>query len=283
LSFRSNTTYSTLLKAARKAARERAAELTAQTLSLRGRAAAGVAGGAALGVLTLGSAVGALAAADPAETATATAAGQSAGAGKAGRAAGVRPEQVAEKAGSMAAKAGKAAAKKVTGTAESADSTSATAREVIKLAEKQVGISEGKGSMTKFHDWYVKSPAAKLTAARDGGEIAEYKGASWCDMFVSWVGEKTGAKGMGADAWTVAHAKWFKKTDRWGETPRPGAVVFFDWEDEGVDAIKHVGLVVKKNSNGTISTIEGNTGDAVKKKVRKPAQIAGYGYPDYRK
>ncbi|WP_230421325.1 CHAP domain-containing protein [Actinomadura soli] len=157
--------------------------------------------------------------------------------------------------------------------------------EVIKLAEKQVGISEGKGGMTKFHKWYVSTPHAAETAQRDGGfSVNDYKGAQWCNMFVSWLGAQTGVKNMGWDAYTVQHATWFKKTDRWGKAAKPGAVVFFDW-DKGsrgsIGDIDHVGLVVKDNGNGTVKTIEGNTENAVNKKTRDKSEIVGYGYPDY--
>jgi len=157
--------------------------------------------------------------------------------------------------------------------------------EVIKLAQKQVGISEGKGKQTKFHDWYVSTPHAKATAKRDGGfSVKAYNGAQWCDMFVSWLGAQTGVKNMGWDAYTVQHATWFKKTDRWGSKPKPGAVVFFDWKDGSkgsIGDIDHVGLVVKDNGNGTVKTIEGNSDDQVQKKTRDTSEIVGYGYPDY--
>ncbi|GGU05096.1 CHAP domain-containing protein [Actinomadura citrea] len=157
--------------------------------------------------------------------------------------------------------------------------------EVIKLAQKQVGIHEGKGGETKYHKWYVSTPQAKATAKRDGGfSVKEYNGAQWCNMFVSWLGAQTGVKNMGWDAYTVQHASWFKQTDRWGHTAKPGAVVFYDWQDgskAGIGDIDHVGIVVKDNGNGTISTIEGNTDNAVQKKVRDKSQVVGYGYPDY--
>lgn len=304
--------------------RTRAGELTTQTLSLRGRAAAAAAGGATMGVLALGSAVGAMASTAPVpEVQTVAGVAGVAGAGKGGTAA--QPGQLAgslgesaikaarpggsggsdesendedsgenEKSiGTVAAKAGDAQRK--TGAAGSAgngaedaeeggngeDAESASADDVIELARKQVGISEGSGGATKFHDWYIGNKAAKLTAARDGGSPSSYKGAAWCDMFVSWLGEKTGVKGMGADAYTVSHAKWFKKTGRWGQEPKPGAVVFFAWDGGGIPAIEHVGVVVKDNGDGTVKTIEGNTEDAVKEKTRSESQIAGYGYPDY--
>ncbi|MFD0687373.1 CHAP domain-containing protein [Actinomadura fibrosa] len=159
------------------------------------------------------------------------------------------------------------------------------ASEVIKMAESQIGVHEGAGGMTKYHRWYVSTPHAKATASRDGGRVAEYNGASWCNMFVSWVGAQVGAQGMGWDAYTVQHATWFKKSGKWGTTPKPGAVVFFDFKDGrsgGISGIEHVGFVKKDNGDGTITTVEGNTGNAVKEKVRKESQVVGYGYPDYR-
>ncbi|WP_141576535.1 CHAP domain-containing protein [Actinomadura sp. WMMA1423] len=159
------------------------------------------------------------------------------------------------------------------------------ADEVIKLAKKQVGVREGRGGETKYHKWYVSTPHAKATAKRDGGfSVKEYNGAQWCNMFVSWLGAQTGVKNMGWDAYTVQHASWFKQTDRWGHKAKPGAVVFFDWQDgskAGIGDIDHVGIVVKDNGNGKITTIEGNTENAVKQKVRDKSEVVGYGYPDY--
>ncbi|MFF5258501.1 CHAP domain-containing protein [Actinomadura viridis] len=334
------------------AVRERAGELTSQTLGLRGKAAAGVAGGAAIGVLALGSAVGGtVAAADTSADARRASAGATSGApsgapsvaeaavrqsapGERLDAPGERLGSAGERLGSAAGRLGSpgealdspgerlgsaaerldAAAKalgsgkgampaapevagkpaRVKGStgvvqkgglteAQVAQGPSATVDEVLKLAAKQVGISEGKRGQTKFHDWYVSTESARKTAERDGGRVSSYNGAAWCNMFVSWVGSQTGLKGMGWDAYTVSHAQWFKKTDRWGQKAKPGAVVFFNWGQGGIGGIEHVGLVVKDNGNGTISTIEGNAEDKVKKKIRKKSQVAGYGYPDYRK
>ncbi|MEU8305868.1 CHAP domain-containing protein [Actinomadura sp. NPDC048955] len=159
----------------------------------------------------------------------------------------------------------------------------ASAQDVINLARTQVGTHEDASGNSKFNNWYVGSPLGEQNAHRIGaGSASVYKGQSWCDMFVSWLGQHTGTKGMGADAYTVSHAKWFKKTGRFGETPKPGAVVFFAWNGGGIKGVEHVGIVVKDNHDGTINTIEGNTGDAVKKKVRDTSTVAGYGYPEYR-
>jgi surface antigen len=101
-------------------------------------------------------------------------------------------------------------------------------------------------------------------------------------MFVSWVGAQLGVKGMGADAFTRTHAEWFKDQGRWGQTPTPGAVVFYSWSgSKSIDSIDHVGIVLKDNHNGTIQTVEGNTDNAVKIRTRDVSSVVGYGYPEY--
>ncbi|MFC6878533.1 CHAP domain-containing protein [Actinomadura yumaensis] len=180
--------------------------------------------------------------------------------------------------------AGKPAdAKPVGSEAAKAGAQGGRAQDVIKLARTQVGISEDGSGNTKFNEWYAGSDLGKANAKRAGASSADvYKGQSWCDMFVTWLGQETGAKGMGSDAYTVDHAQWFKDHGRFGDKAKPGAVVFFAWGGGGISDIDHVGIVVKDNGDGTIKTIEGNTGDAVKQKVRPTSQVAGYGYPQYR-
>lgn len=156
-----------------------------------------------------------------------------------------------------------------------------TVKAILDLAKKQVGIKENSaGGGTQFQKWYVSSPRAKETIG-NGGSTKVYANAAWCDMFVSWLGDKTGAKGIGSDAYTVAHAKWFQKQGRWGKTPKPGAVVFFAWNGGGTGGINHVGIVVKPAGNGKIHTIEGNTSNAVLEKQRTTDRVVGYGYPQY--
>jgi hypothetical protein len=159
-----------------------------------------------------------------------------------------------------------------------------TAAQAIALARSQVGVKEDGGGETKFQKWYMSTARAKETLARDGGSLGGYSDANWCDMFVSWVGEQIGfSDQIGSDAWTVAHARWFQEHGRWGTEPRPGAVVFFAWSGgKDVTDIRHVGMVIKKLGDGTVQTVEGNTGNAVRVKVRSAADIVGYGYPEYR-
>ncbi|GIH81023.1 CHAP domain-containing protein [Planobispora longispora] len=160
-----------------------------------------------------------------------------------------------------------------------------SADQLLQVAEKQVGTAENAdGGGTKFHSWYMDSARAKETVARDGGAVGAYANAPWCAMFVSWVGEQVGLRPtVGWDAYTVTHAEWFQNNNRWGAEAKPGAVVYFDW-DGGSDlsGIDHVGFVKKDNGDGTITTIEGNTGNGkVEQRVRPTSQVVGYGYPQY--
>ncbi|MEV0627619.1 CHAP domain-containing protein [Nonomuraea wenchangensis] len=160
-----------------------------------------------------------------------------------------------------------------------------SAGQVLDVARAQVGTTENAaGGGTKFQQWYADSARAGETVLRDGGNRNAYLNAPWCSMFVSWVGEQSGARSqIGWDAYTVTHAKWFAANDRWGTEAKPGAVVFFSWSgSKSLSAIDHVGFVVKDNGDGTISTIEGNTGNGkVEERVRPASQVVGYGYPNY--
>jgi hypothetical protein len=157
-----------------------------------------------------------------------------------------------------------------------------TANDALKVALSQVGTTEDAGGGTKFNRWFMASPYAKAGVARDGGSISDYANANWCDMFVTWVGAQAGVNGIGGDAFTPTHARWFQQQGRWGSVPKPGAVVFFSWSGgKTADSIDHVGLVIKDNHDGTIQTVEGNTGNAVKIRTRSTDSVVGYGYPEY--
>lgn len=82
----------------------------------------------------------------------------------------------------------------------------------------------------------------------------------------------------------------FKKMVRWMEDdsyiPRPGDIIFYDWNDSGkgdcVGSPEHVG-VVEKVTDGTITVIEGNYHDVVGRRniPVNGRYIRGYGLPDY--
>ena len=114
--------------------------------------------------------------------------------------------------------------------------------------------------------------------------------APWCDMRVTWAAYHSGtydAVCFGTDfAWTVAHATAFERRGRWTygtDGIRAGDVIFFDWQGgrHSIQRIDHVGVVEKVLQDGRVQTIEGNTSDALLRKVRTKATITGYGRPDW--
>lgn len=109
----------------------------------------------------------------------------------------------------------------------------------------------------------------------------------WCDMAVSYAAahsDNLSAIG-GKYALTTAHARAFQNKGRWHYGIggiRPGDIVFFDWSgSRSIGAIDHVGIVEAVHSNRTITTLEGNTSDAFRRRRRSSACVVGYGRPAY--
>lgn len=124
---------------------------------------------------------------------------------------------------------------------------------IIEVAKKEVGTIEGpKDNETKYGKW-------------TGANFLP-----WCQSFVSWCAFTAGldAKKYPKTAATVAASDWFKKNNRWADArnddPTPGDWIYFDFPDDGVNRISHVGLCIKNNGDGTIQVIEGNTSGTAK-------------------
>lgn len=154
-----------------------------------------------------------------------------------------------------------------------------TAQDVLKQASANVG------------SWGRPNKFTREYASRNG---AVYSNAPWCDMFVTWCARHASSVGPlpdGDQAYTPAHAQDFADAGQWfsGTTEsikanaRRGDVVFFDWAGTNSrGAIDHVGYVLRNNGDGTLDTIEGNTGsNQVALRVRGSSVIAGFGRPKY--
>jgi hypothetical protein len=98
----------------------------------------------------------------------------------------------------------------------------------------------------------------------------------WCGSFVMWCADQVGLKVPNCVS-TVAGATAFIKKGQWEKvdeaTPLPGDIVFFDFPNDGVDRISHVGIVVKDNGDGTVTCIEGNTSPDKKGDQRNGGQV----------
>ena len=108
----------------------------------------------------------------------------------------------------------------------------------------------------------------------------------WCACFVSWCADQCGYIESGLVpkfAGCVDGANWFKSNGKWQNRtyePKTGDIIFFDWEGDGTT--DHVGIV-EKCENGTVYTVEGNSGDACKQRQYAvgSSSIYGYGIPAY--
>ena len=108
----------------------------------------------------------------------------------------------------------------------------------------------------------------------------------WCACFVPWCADQCGYIESGLVpkfAGCVDGANWFKSNGKWQDRtyePKVGDIIFFDWEGDGTT--DHVGIV-EKCENGTVYTVEGNSGDACKQRQYAvgSSNIYGYGIPAY--
>lgn len=108
----------------------------------------------------------------------------------------------------------------------------------------------------------------------------------WCACFISWCANECGYIDAGVIpefAGCVQGSNWFKERGLWQDgsfTPSAGHIIFFDWEGDG--ETDHVGIV-ERVENGTVYTVEGNSGDACKQNSYSigSSVIYGYGTPAY--
>ncbi|MEY8518278.1 lysozyme family protein [Lachnospiraceae bacterium 29-84] len=108
----------------------------------------------------------------------------------------------------------------------------------------------------------------------------------WCACFVSWCSEQCGYLESGIiPKFSLCSdgVNWFKGRGQWQDKnyePQAGDIIFFDWGNDG--SIDHVGIV-EKCENGTVYTVEGNSGDACRQQSYPvgSGSIYGYGCPNY--
>lgn len=108
----------------------------------------------------------------------------------------------------------------------------------------------------------------------------------WCAYFVSWTANECGYIDAGVIpkfAGCIQGSNWFKERGLWQDgsfTPSAGHIIFFDWEGDG--ETDHVGIV-ERVENGTVYTVEGNSGDECRQNSYSigSSVIYGYGTPAY--
>lgn len=139
---------------------------------------------------------------------------------------------------------------------------------VIEYARKFLG----QGSAT-FADWYYGS--------------VSYRGWDWCAVFVSYVLSHLSIKWeknnnvANAQIWCSKNLKWVNLSEA-----QAGDIVIFCWSgrgnNSGSGSRDHIGFVISRNANGTLTTLEGNTsGSRVAIRIRYSKNIRNIYRPDY--
>src|SRR5436190_2529896 len=100
--------------------------------------------------------------------------------------------------------------------------------------------------------------------------VGAMRGAPWCAYFTSYIAKRAGVplgwhgEGMG---YVPYIRDWAHKTGRWRGTPKPGYLITFP---------QHVGVVEHVYSNHTLTSIEGNAGNAVRREYHRWSEATGY-------
>ncbi len=155
---------------------------------------------------------------------------------------------------------------------------------LVAQAKAWLGCKESDGSHRKIIDIYnAHKPLARSYKVT-------YTDA-WCATFVSACAIKTGMTDLIPTECSCFYMiQGLQKLGRWQEndayTPKAGDIIFYDWQDSGVGDNKgnadHVGIV-EKVSGSTITVIEGNYSNSVKRRTLavNGRYIRGYGLPAY--
>lgn len=158
------------------------------------------------------------------------------------------------------------------------------AKNVIAQAQAWLGKNEKDGSHKEIIDVYNShKPRAR-------GYKVTYTD-PWCATFVSAVAIQLGYTDiMPTECSCNKMIELYKKLGVWVEnenrTPNIGDILFYDWEDNGkgdnTGRADHVGIVEKVDGN-TITIIEGNYKNSVKRRTLKVngKYIRGYAVPKY--
>ena len=173
-----------------------------------------------------------------------------------------------------------------------------TAADVVRIAQDEVGYLEkasnkdldsktgnpGSGSWTKYaRDLWSADPHF-FQGNKNG--IAD-----WCSVFVAWCVYMAAGRDSSKAQMALCYggpygasctyaANYYKAAGRWNLMhPQPGDQIFFRRDGQ----IVHTGIVVSVDPDGVIHTVEGNSGNAVRRQAYGMAddRIYGFGRPRY--
>lgn len=157
-----------------------------------------------------------------------------------------------------------------------------TATQVLDLARSQIGIKATDIKRCKYNKWYYGSDVSG--SAYD-----------WCEVFIQWLFAQLDASDMLYTKTANCGAQglaFYNKGKLVTKGYKVGDIVFFHWSNakssyvSSVYTMDHVGIIEKVNSDGTYTTIEGNTGDTsngeVMRRTRYASQISCACRPAYK-
>ena len=165
--------------------------------------------------------------------------------------------------------------------------------QLIAAVNKKFGVELTKDFLTKYTT--VGNSDIVNVAKKEIGNVGGEKywrwfgfdgHVHWCACFVSWCANQCGYLDQGLiprTAGCLSGIAWFQERGLWingGQVPKPGMIIYFDWELDGL--ADHVGIV-EKFENGKVYTIEGNSSDMCRERQYDQTYecIYGYGTPRY--
>lgn len=173
-----------------------------------------------------------------------------------------------------------------------------TAKQLVAIAEAEIGYHE-KASNNSLDNKTANSGNKNFTKyGRDlfnaGFFNGNKNGADWCAQFPTWCVWKLTGKNkkkteyilcVGGDlsAGCGFALKYYKAAGRFDKTPKVGDQIFFKYNlNDTSYTADHTGIVVRV-TDSLVETIEGNSGNEVKRKAyqRSDKTIIGYGHPRY--
>lgn len=156
-----------------------------------------------------------------------------------------------------------------------------TASKILEIARKEIGTKATNVKKCKYNTWYYGSAVS--------GSCYD-----WCAVFICWLFAQAGASDMipiRSAGCGVLASGFNNKGKFYKSNFKAGDIVFFHWSNDmsssvsGAYTLDHVGIIEKVNSDGTVTTIEGNTGSSpngeVMRRVRSLSCISGVARPDY--
>ena len=171
-----------------------------------------------------------------------------------------------------------------------------TATKLVEIATAEIGYHE-KATNANLDSKTANSGNKNFTKyGRDlfkaGFFNGNKNGFDWCAQFPTWCVWKLTGKDkkkteyilcVGGDlsAGCGFALKYYKAAGRFDKTPKVGDQIFFKYTNDDSTA-DHTGIVVRV-TDSLIETVEGNSGNEVKRKAyqRTDKTIIGYGHPRY--